>query len=61
MRRTSAGSGGVPRMYIARQGTVTAPVPTDSGGLAELFRYVMIVNPTLEVSLHDTEGVLMIL
>ncbi len=43
-------------MYIARQQTVTAPAAFDGNALAELFRYVMIVNPTLEVYLLDTEG-----
>ena len=43
-------------MYIARQSSVTAPSPDDSDGLGELFRYVMIVNPTLEVYLLDADG-----
>ena len=40
-------------MYIARQQTVAAPAALNKDALAELFRYVMIVNPTLEVYLLD--------
>lgn len=43
-------------MYIARQQTVAAPAALNKDALAELFRYVMIVNPTLEVYLLDAEG-----
>ena len=43
-------------MYIARQNTVAAPSTASTDALAELFRYVMIVNPTLEVYLLDAEG-----
>lgn len=43
-------------MYIARQQTVAAPAAFNDNALAELFRYVMIVNPTLEVYLLDAEG-----
>ncbi|MEO8187582.1 MAG: HAMP domain-containing sensor histidine kinase [Burkholderiaceae bacterium] len=43
-------------MYIARQQTLTASPMPDSGALAELFRYVMIVNPAIDVYLLDTEG-----
>lgn len=43
-------------MYIARQQTVAASPKLDRGALAELFRYVMIVNPALDVYLLDTEG-----
>lgn len=46
-------------MYIARQQTVAAhheAAKLDRAALAELFRYVMIVNPALDVYLLDTEG-----
>ena len=43
-------------MYIARQQTVAASPTLDRGALAELFRYVMIVNPALDVYLLDTDG-----
>jgi len=43
-------------MYIARQQTVAAAPALDRGALAELFRYVMIVNPALDVYLLDIEG-----
>lgn len=43
-------------MYIARQQTVAAPTASDANALAELFRYVMIVNPSLNVYLLDTQG-----
>lgn len=43
-------------MYIAGQQTVAAPMTSDASALAELFRYVMIVNPSLNVYLLDTEG-----
>ena len=43
-------------MYIARQQTVAAPAALNKDALAELFRYVMIVNPTLEVYLLDADG-----
>jgi len=43
-------------MYIARQQVITTPSSSNPNALTELFRYVMIVNPTLDVYLLDTEG-----
>lgn len=43
-------------MYIARQQSVIAAPKFDQGALAELFRYVMIVNPALDIYLLDPDG-----
>lgn len=44
-------------MYIAREQPAVDPAKADARGLDELFKYVMIVNPTVEVYLLDAEGV----
>lgn len=43
-------------MYIVRRQTGGAPPAPNANVLAELFQYVMIVNPTLEVYLLDADG-----
>ncbi|MGH6611064.1 MAG: sensor histidine kinase, partial [Burkholderiaceae bacterium] len=43
-------------MYIADQQILSSPAAIDPAALADLFRYVMIVNPSLEVYLLDDEG-----
>ncbi len=43
-------------VYIAKELHASAPDPFDAGSLADLFKYVMIVNPAVEVYVLDATG-----